>query len=194
MPAQSQQSNSNQQQQSQQQAADGDQNNSQAQGATPSTWESFLESQPAEIKALYETHSAGLLNTVKATRQERDDLGKQLKALAKKQEEGSELQTQLSKLGEQLEAAERKADFLELATNPAVECLNPSAAWVIAQAQELFDKKGAPDWAAIKAAAPQLFGKAHVNHNAGTGTHGDNLPGSQQSDMNSWIRQEAGRE
>jgi len=151
--------------------------------ATPATWDSFLEKQPAEVKALYTNHSESLLNTVKAVRDERDTFKKQLRDLAKNAEAGSEAQKQLEAMTAQLEITERRASFLEDAVNPAIECRNPGAAWVIAKAQDLFTKNGQPDWKAIKAAAPELFGKVIANANAGAGT-----PPAPKSDMNSFIR------
>lgn len=153
--------------------------------ATPATWEAFLEGQPAEVKALYTSHSESLLNTVKAVRDERDSFKKQLKDLAKNAEAGSEAQKQLEAMSAQLEITERRASFLEEAVKPEIECRNPGAAWVIAKAQDLFTKNGQPDWKAIKSAAPELFGKVIANANAGAGT---GQPPAKQNSMNDFIR------
>lgn len=152
---------------------------------TPATWEAFLEAQPQEVKALYTSHSEGLLNTVKAVRDERDTFKKQLKDLAKNAEAGSEAQKQLEAMSAQLEITERRASFLEDAVKPEIECRNPGAAWVIAKAQDLFTKNGQPDWKAIRTAAPELFGKPVANANAGAGT---GQPPAAKSDMNAFIR------
>lgn len=152
---------------------------------TPVTWEAFLEKQPEEVKNLYKSHSEGLLNTVKATREERDSLSKQIKQLAKEQKEGSEAKSRLDAITAQLEIAERRAAFVEDAIKPEIECRNPGAAWVIAKASDLFDKKGAPDWKAIRAAAPELFGKVIANANAGNGTQ---TPPAKTKNMNDFIR------
>ncbi|HET8669771.1 MAG TPA: hypothetical protein VFM05_03825, partial [Candidatus Saccharimonadales bacterium] len=58
------------------------------QSVTPASFEEFLNAQPEEVKALYQSHNAALLNSVKATRDERDALKKQVKDLAKGQTEG----------------------------------------------------------------------------------------------------------
>lgn len=158
--------------------------------ATPATWDAFLEKQPAEVKALYTSHSEGLLNTVKAVRDERDTFKKQLKDLAKNAEAGSEAQKQLEAMTAQLEITERRASFLEDAVKPEIECRNPGAAWVIAKAQDLFTKNGQPDWKQIKSAAPELFGKVIANANAGNGTQ---QPPAPKQDMNSFIRSKGGR-
>lgn len=161
-----------------------------AAGATPETWEAWLDSQPDNVKALYRSHSEGLLNTVKATRDERDTVKKQLKDLAKKAEEGSDLKKQLDGMTAQLEKTEKRAAFLEEAIKPEIQCRNPRAAWIVAEAAELFNKNGSPDWAAIKAEAPELFGAPTANANAGAGTQS---PPPKQNDMNAFIRRKAGK-
>lgn len=158
-------------------------------GETPASWEDFLNGQPEEIKVLYTTHSAGLLNTVKSTRKERDDLARDLKSAAAKMEEGSAARTQLEQVSSRLEMAEKRASFLEDAMRPEVQCKNPKAAWLLAQAGDLFDKQGRPDWTTIKTEAPELFGAPTANANAGNGTQQTKLP--PHDSMNAFIR--AGR-
>jgi hypothetical protein len=164
--------------------------NTQQASETPASWEEFLETQPEEVKALYGTHSEALLNTVKATRDERDTFKKQVKELASKAEKGSELEKSLTDMTARLEAAERRAAFLEEAAKPEVQCRNTRAAWLLAEASDLFDKKGNPDWAAIKREAPELFGTPVANANAGNNTQ--QAPSPHQN-MNSFIRKAAGR-
>lgn len=157
---------------------------------SPQNWEAFLESQTAEIKTLYTGHTEALMNTVKATRKERDDFKAELKKLAKTADEGSELRTQLELMEANLERTERKATFLEEAIKPQIQCKNPRAAFLLAEAETLYDKKGNPDWPAIKEAAPELFGVVSAKANAGNGTEKP-VPASQN--MNAFIRTAAGR-
>jgi chemotaxis protein histidine kinase CheA len=159
-------------------------------GEMPASFEEFLEKQDEGIKALYTSHSEALLNTVKATRDERDALKKQIKELAKGQAEGSEARRQLEEMGAQLEKTERRAAFLEDAMKPEIQCKNARAAWLLADAEGLFDKKGNPDWAAIKREAPELFGAPVANANAGQGTQ---TPPDPHQNMNAFIRKAAGR-
>lgn len=161
----------------------------QVQSETPATWDEWLNAQPESVKGLYTSHVTGLKNTVNATRQERDELAKQVKELLPTVEKGSKAEAALQELSSKLEAAERKGVFLEEATKPEIGCRNPKAAYALAMADQLFDRRGAPDWAAIKAAAPELFGQPQVNANAGTGTGGK----PPQSDMDTWIRRASGR-
>jgi hypothetical protein len=157
---------------------------------TPASFEAWLDAQPDEVKTLYQAHTTGLHNTVKATREERDALSRQIKDLLPKAEKGSELEKSLSEISTRLEQAERRAAFAEEAVKPEIGCRNPKAAFLLAQADNLFDRKGNPDWAAIKAAAPELFGQPTANGNAGAGTQN----GAQtRPDMNSFIRSAAGR-
>lgn len=158
--------------------------------APPPTWDTWLETQDDDTKKLYASHSEGLLNTVKATRDERDVLKTKVKDLAAAQEEGSEIRKELDEISEKLEQSERRATFLEDAIKPEVQCRNPRAAWLLAQAEDLFDRRGNPDWDAIKAAAPELFGVKIANANAGDGTGKKPASGK---DMNKWIRTASGR-
>lgn len=155
----------------------------------PQSWDAWLEAQPEDVKSLYEQHTSGLKNTVSATRKERDELAKQVKDLAKNAEKGSDLEKSLTDISAKLEAAERRAAFYEDAGKPGIDCRNPKAAYALAQADGLFDRHGAPDWAAIKAAAPELFGKPTPPGNAGAGTGAPPVT----QDMNAFIRRMAGR-
>ncbi len=157
----------------------------QTQSAMPESFEKWLDGQDEPIKALVSKRFEALDNTVKATRDERDTFSKQLKALAKTQADGSEVKKQLDEAIKQLETTEHRASFLEEAIKPEIECKNPRAAWVLAEADGLFDKKGFPDWAAIKAAAPELFGKTIANANA---ANGRDKPPAKQNNMNDFIR------
>lgn len=157
----------------------------------PATWDEFLQGQPDEIKALYESHTTGLRNTVAATRQERDALNARLaditKALGKDPEEAKRL---LEEMSSDLETATRRATFTEEAIRPEIGCANPKAAWLVAQAEGLFDSRGNPNWDAIKTSAPELFAKPRpAQANAGAGT-GNPTP---VTDMNAAIRRAAGR-
>jgi len=155
---------------------------------TPESFEKWIDAQDETVKGLYESHITGLRNTVQATRQERDTLAKQIKEVSAKAEKGSELEKSLTEFSQKLEAAERKSAFLEAATQPGIDCRNPKAAYALAQSENLFTRAGAPDWAALKAMAPELFGKPHVPGNGGEGTQ---TPPT-KADMNAYIRQQAG--
>lgn len=164
--------------------------NQQQTETTQETWEGWLEKQEEHVRQLFETHVKGLKSTVQATRQERDDLARQVKELASKVEKGSEAEKALMEFSTRLETAEKRATFAEEAGKAEIGCMNPKAAWLIAQADGLFDKRGNPDWSAIKAAAPELFGKPAPRSNAGSGT--GNPPPAAQT-MNDFIRRAAGK-
>ena len=154
----------------------------------PATFESILEKDP-KIKELYEQHTAGLLNTVKATRDERDGLKSQVKDLLAKSEKGSENEKALTETLVKLEATERRATFVEEAVKPGIDCRNPKATYALAVTIDAFDRKGNPDWALLKREAPELFGKTAPPAHGGSGL--ETPP--QANDMNSQIRRQAGR-
>jgi len=152
-------------------------------------FDEWLTKQEEPVRKAYELHVTGLKNTVQATRDERDALSKQIRDLLPKAEKGSELERSLAEFSAKLDASEKRAIFAEEAIKPEIGCSNPKAAYLLAVADGLFDKKGAPDWAGIKAAAPELFAKTNARSNAGNGT------GSQPNgnlSMNDYIRQAAG--
>ena len=159
--------------------------------ADPIKFDEWISGQDETIKTAYEQHTSGLMNTVKATRQERDTFAKQIKELAEKAEKGSDLETLLNQTKLELEVAEKRAVFSEDAIKPEIGCSNPKAAYLIAAADGLFDKRGNPDWEAIKKAAPELF-----LGSKGTQTHAGAGSGSQASSsgtMNDFIRGVSGR-
>ena len=154
----------------------------------PETFEAILEKDP-KIKELYEQHTASLLNTVKATRDERDGLKGQVKDLLAKSEKGSENERMLTEALQKLEATERRATFVEEAVKPGIDCRNPKATYALAVTIDAFDRKGNPDWALLKKEAPELFGKITPPAHGGSGT--ETPP--EAKNINDMIRRAAGR-
>ena len=173
------------------QVADGGQTEGQGQG-TPQTWDAFVETLPVEMRALYDQSVTGLRNTVQATRQERDALRARVDALvgALDGKEPTAVKQQLTELQMELATANQRAAFYEDAGRAEIGCRNPKLAFMVAQAEQLFDRRGNPDWQAIRAAAPELFGPVVPQGNAGAGT--GSPPATKQS-INDYIRQAAGR-
>ncbi len=165
-------------------------------GGTPASFEAWLAGQPADVRGLYESHTKGLRSALDSERTERATLAKQLKDASGQATKGSELEKTLADVSIKLEAAERRAQFAEEAHRPEIGCVNAKAAWALAQAEGLFDKRGNPNWAALKAMAPELFGggastgSAGVRGNAGAGM--GQAPHAAPS-MNDFIRRRAGR-
>ncbi len=154
-------------------------------------FEGWLDTQDELVRDAYKKHLNGLLNTVKTTRSERDELNRQLKELLPKAEKGSEAEKLLTEFSTKLEQAEQRAAFAEEAIKPEIGCSNPKAAYALAVAEKLFDSRGRPDWISIKEAAPELFQKPLTQKtNAGNGTGAEP---SNKIDMNTFIRQSAGR-
>lgn len=174
--------NSNQQQNNDPQG-DG---NQQTEALVFDTW---IAGQDEAVKQMLGEHTRGLKSALESERDGRKQLEKQLRDLAGKAEAGSEAQQQLTQVADQMAEADRKADFYEAAHEAGVS--NLKLAYLVAQQEELFDRKGNVDFAALKASYPELFGgKPKVKGNAGDGTN-NNQPGAR--DMNAFIRTAAGR-
>ncbi len=154
----------------------------------PPTFDSWLGTQPDEVKGLVEGHTKGLKSALDAERRDRKELERQLKAISSKAEKGSELEAQLQQLTGQLKDQERRAGFMAAAHAAGVADLD--LAFIAAQQGGLVRDDGSADFAALKAKHPALFGatpppKGH----AGNGT-GSNAPAGT---MNDAIRAAAGR-
>ena len=158
----------------------------------PVAFDEWIQEQEAAVQTAYNEHVKGLRNTVQATRQERDGLSQQLAqlqaALGKNPEEAKRLIEQMT---HDLETANRRAAFVEEAVRAEIGCTNPKAAYAMALTDNLFDRRGNPDWTAIKSAAPELFGgrSGIPAGNAGAGTG----QAPQAGGMNEYIRRAAGR-
>lgn len=155
------------------------------------TFETWLEKQDDEVKELYKSNVSGLKSALKSERKAKSDLSVQLKELLPKAEKGSDLEKQLTEMASKAEAAERRALFAEEAIKPEIGCRNIKAAFALAVADDLFDKRGNPDWDEIKKQAPELFGTGTANANPGAGTNKDIKP--KKNDMNAFIRGSIGR-
>jgi predicted nuclease with TOPRIM domain len=151
------------------------------------TFETFLEKQDAKVKELYKTHTSGLKSALNKERDEKKLLSTQLKELLPKAEKGSDLEKQLSETLTKMEAAEKRASFVEQAIKPEIGCVNVKAAYALALADDLFDRNGRPDWTEIKKTAPELFRKAGSTDG---GAGGETPPAN---DINAAIRRATGR-
>jgi hypothetical protein len=149
----------------------------------------FSKLPPHEQEGL-DTHVSALKNALESERAERKKFSKELRDVTAKAERGGEMEKTLGEMSTRLEQAEQRAAFYEEAGRAEIACSNPRAAYLVAQAEGLFTKRGDPDWQAIKAAAPELFGrKSAPPGNAGSG---NGSPPAEQS-MNSYIRAATGR-
>jgi hypothetical protein len=159
-------------------------------GQPPATFETWLEKQDETVKGLLDGHVKGLKTALDSERESRKDLEKQLRDLAKKAETGSDAQTKLTTMADQLAASDRKADFYDAAHKAGVS--NLSLAYLAASEKGLIDNKGRVNFDEMKKDFPELFGGKPVpDGNAGSGTEG--APGGAANDMNARIRRAAGR-
>lgn len=157
-------------------------------GAKPLDFDEWIKGQDESVKGLITTRFQNLENAAKARREERETLANQFKELKKSKDE--ELRTAIDEMGIKLEDTERRASFLEEALNPALQVKNARALWLLAKSENHFKKNGAPDWDALRAEAPELFGIKTARANAGNDT--ENPPGPSKS-MNAFIRSASGR-
>lgn len=167
-------------------------NNNQGDPETFDTFEDWYNSLSEDQKKVVgpgKAHFDTVYSTLSTVRDERDDFNQKWRDAIKQLKDSPEKQ----KLQEALDETERRANFYETATDN--KCLNIKAAYALAKSQELFDKKGNPNWAELQKQAPELFGEKKRElprkGNAGSGTSG-RTPAS--STMNDWIRKSAGRE
>lgn len=171
----------------------GDAGQTGGEGGTESTltFDTWHESLPAEHKGLIENHTKALKNALESERGSRKDFEKQVRDLAKAAEKGSEAEKQLTKLADDLQSADRKADFYEAAHSAGVK--NLKLAHTVAVSDDLFDKHGRVNFDEMKKKYPELFtGTTTPAGNAGSGTGGGN--NQQRDDMSARIRRAAGRE
>ena len=161
-------------------------------GTSPESWETWLESQSEEVRALYEEHTSGLRSALQGERQQRSDLARQLREATAALEEGSEARTTLEQVTAELEVTERRAEFYEQATRPEIGCANVRLAYLAAQEIDAFDRRGNVNWERLKEQFPELFKQTRAPAgNAGTGTQAS--PGG-DGGMNAIIRRATGRE
>lgn len=161
------------------------------QGGEKPTFDAWIARQPDDVKALLEVHTKGLKSALDSERENRKELEKQLRGLAKKAEDGSEAQQQLTEMADKIAAADRKADFYEEAHRQGVT--NLKLAYLTATTDGLIDTRGRVNFDEMKKNYPELFGKARPAPagNAGNGTNQE-TPKSQG--MNDFIRTASGRQ
>jgi hypothetical protein len=160
------------------------------QQSTALTYDSWLGSQPEDVKTLVEHNIQGLKSALQSERQQRQQLADQLRDAAKGVT--GEAKTALDKLSSDLEAAQLRADFFEDAAKPDVGCTNPRLAFIAAEQAGLINKKGQVNWPEMRAQYPELFRQASP---AGRGSADGGAGGKRPTaaSMNDYIRKAAGR-
>ena len=155
------------------------------------TFEAWLDSQTDEIKNRFSQGTQGLRSALNAERDNTKSLSKQLKELQGAAEKGSDLEKQITALQAKLTESERHSAFIDGAE--AAGCANAKAAYKLACAdEELWKRDGSPDWEAIKATAPELFGSKRGKGGAGNGRLEDPNAGTKMHKMDYAMRQRLG--
>jgi hypothetical protein len=151
-------------------------------------FETFLATQPEQVRKLYDTHVSGLKTALTSEREQGKTLQTRLSDIKKLfGSDPEKAKQEFDKLSEDYKVAQSRIEFLEEAVKPEVECLNPAAAWLVATGKGLFNSKGVPDWKAIREEAPQLFGKPTVRSHGGNGMGDDRTP--RPFNMNDAVRE-----
>ncbi len=154
-------------------------------------WKPWHDALPKEAQELIATRESGLKTALDSERDARKDAEKDLRAVAKDLEEGSEAQKKVLTLADDVAEGTKKADFYEDAHKAGVS--NLKLAFLVATDEGLFDKRGNANFDKLKEGFPELFGKKRVvDPNAGDGT--DTLPDGQKKGMNEYIRDAAGKQ
>lgn len=156
---------------------------------TAMTYDVWLGQQPENVKTLIESNIAGLKSALQSERQQRQQLAEQLRETAKGAT--GEAKVALDKLGADLEAAQRRADFFEEAARPDVGCTNPRLAFIAAEQAGLIDKKGRVNWPEMHKQYPELFRRMGTTAGSADGRTGNNRAAT--GNMNDYIRRSAGR-
>lgn len=166
-------------------------------GATPETFEAWLSKQDESTQSLIEQRFTVLQNSLRSERDEKKSLDRQLKALSKSLDEGSEAKGQVDRLRSDLSEQAVRADFYEEAHKKGVS--NLKLAYSAAKLDNLIDEKGRVDWTALKTQNPELFAVSQKPNyppgNPGQGNR-EGPPKTQLSGnalMNQFIRETAGR-
>lgn len=152
-------------------------------------FEEWLGGQSDDVRDAYQAHTRGLKSALDSEREQRRTVEKQLREMAQKSEKGSDAQTKLTEMADQLESANEQAEFYDAAHRAGVS--NLKLAYMIARQDGLFDKRGQVNFEAMKNQYPELFPQRPVTPKGNAGA-GRESPGA-KTDMNQFIRRQAGR-
>lgn len=167
----------------------GDDSETESEGVDFDGW---FKKQPANVQSVINSHVTGLKSALQTERQNSRDLEKQVRNLSKSAEKGSQLETDLNKLADQLSTSDKRADFFEQAHNAGIT--NLRLAWTVAQQDDLFDRRGNPDFTALRKNYPELFGRAKTSGtNRVPANSGQTNESATGGDMNAFIRRSSGR-
>lgn len=161
-----------------------------AAGGTPVPFDEWLSAQPDDVKARITENVSGLKSALAAEREASREREKELRQLAEAAEKGSEAQKKLQALADQSAESDRRADFYEAAQREGVS--NMRLAYIVAVQDDLFDRRGNPQFDEMRTAYPELFvaQQAAPAGHAGAGTQ---KPPTTKPSMNDFIRKAAGR-
>lgn len=162
-------------------------------GGTPESFDAWIKEQPKEVQELHSQHVSGLKSALQSERETRKEQEKELRKLADEAEEGSAAKQRLTKMADEQERLNRRADFYEEAHSAGVT--NLKLAYLVAEEEKLFDRRGNVNFEAMEENFPELFGGGQKQKvpkgTGGEGTGGEGPTGKKS--MNTFIRKSAGR-
>lgn len=154
----------------------------------PVDFNQWLESQPQEVRSVIDEGIKNLKTALRSEREARKELEAKIRELSAKAEKGSELEQELTKTADYLKELQAKTEFYEQAQKEGVA--NLKLAYLLVQSEQLYDRKGNPDFVTLKEQYPELFRGTKVPPaSPGAGSK----PEPKRIDMNQIIRSKAGR-
>lgn len=148
----------------------------------------FMGEQPEAVRTLFEAHEAGLKGALGKERDEKEALSKQIRELSKAAGDNDALKGQLDTVAAALDESNRRADFFAAAALAGITGSDIELAYVAAVKDQLFDRKGQPDIAALKEKYPKLFTAATPGTGGGAGAGRRQAPPKPDGGMNEFIR------
>lgn len=158
-------------------------------GTPPPSFDEWLGQQDEIVKGLVETHTKGLKSALDKERDDRKTFERELRAAQGKLKKDSDEWKALEDLASKSEGESRRANAYE--TLHAAGVSNLKAAYTLAAADDLFDRRGNVDVEALRKTYPELF--ATTQRTAGNAGSGAGQGKQQTPGMNDMIRRAAGR-
>ena len=153
------------------------------------TFDQWHEGLDDGAKELLKGHVSGLKTSLATERDARSEAETSVRDLAKKAEKGSEAQAELTKLADTLAESNQQLEFYEQAHSAGIT--NMKLAYIVAQQDDLINKRGVVNIEKLKENYPELFSKTLTpGADAGDGKEQKPKP---KAGMNEALRAAAGK-
>lgn len=156
--------------------------------AAQAAWfDSLTPADKAKAKAWHDAETAPLANAYQSEHERRKTQSQELTAAIAKAEGAEKVALQAAQ--EKIAAADARADFRIDAIKAG--CVDDALAWLVVEAEQLYDRRGNPDLETLREKHPALFAAAPPAPNA-RGAAGTNQPAGASFDLNAAMRKAAG--